>query len=176
MPLKPLRTCGATHRAMPGTRASVVCDSPIPRPVVSEDGPNRRGGNARVMVIVVAAALVGSAWYFWPRNKGVAPAEEAGRPVVDAFLSDVREDRVDVAWDSASAEFKSDLGREAFHASVLRHPILKAPLQFASYRPNVTHGITRGEYTFRGEEVPQTVKIMVAREQEQWKVERLIVE
>ncbi|MSR59551.1 MAG: hypothetical protein EXS05_18230 [Planctomycetaceae bacterium] len=107
-----------------------------------------------------------------------APAED-GRATVEPFLASIRNDQLDAAWESTTAEFKSDLGREAFHRFAQTHPVLKDALEFAGYQPDSTNGITRGECTFKsaaGAAAVAKVRVLVAREGDKWKVERLIVE
>lgn len=107
------------------------------------------------------------------------PPVADGRATAEPFLELIRNDQLDAAWDSTTAEFKSDLGREAFHRYTLSHPVLKSPVEFADYRPDATNGITRGECTFAspaGAATASKVRVLVAREGDQWRVERLIVE
>jgi hypothetical protein len=110
---------------------------------------------------------------------GAAPRPEDGRNVADAFLAEIRNDHVDAAWESTTAEFKSDMGRENFRKFARKHPLLKEPLEFAQYEPDKTNGVTRGACDYRTPEaakVQAKVRLLVAREGKDWKVERLIVE
>jgi len=106
-----------------------------------------------------------------------APPEAEGKGVSEPFLSAIREDRLDAAWDSTTAEFKSDMGRETFHRFANSHPVLKEPATFVSYQADTTNGIERGacEYQPAGNGSAK-IRILVAREDKTWKVERLIVE
>lgn len=109
---------------------------------------------------------------------GVVPPEADGRAAAEPFLSEIREGRFDRAWDSTTAEFKSDMGREAFQRFVQERPALRQPLEFAGYEPDKTNGINRGACDFRAPasaSPPAQVRILVARENGEWKVERLIV-
>jgi hypothetical protein len=108
----------------------------------------------------------------------IAPQAE-GRAAAEPFLENIRNDKVDAAWESTSAEFKSDMGRENFRRFVKGHPVLKQPLDFAAYEPNQTNGLPFGACDFttpQSAPTPAKVRILVARENDQWKVERLIVE
>lgn len=108
-----------------------------------------------------------------------APPPEDGRNAAEPFLAQLRESQEDTAWESTTAEFKSDLGRESFRQFARQHPVLKGPLEFVGYEPDKTNGITRGacEYRTPADAKKQaTIRVLVAREGEQWKVERLIVQ
>lgn len=110
---------------------------------------------------------------------GSVPPQAEGRAAAEPFLENIRNDKVDAAWESTSAEFKSDMGRENFRRFVKGHPVLKQPLDFSAYEPNQTNGLAFGACDFK---TPQSapasakVRILVAREDNQWKVERVIVE
>jgi hypothetical protein len=125
------------------------------------------------ILLLVAVVAVGCGG-----GGGPAPQDE-GRAAAEPFLENIRNDRVDAAWESTSAEFKSDMGRENFRRFVKGHPALKQPLDFAAYEANKTNGLTFGAFDFKTPESapkPAKVRILVARENDQWKVERLIVE
>jgi hypothetical protein len=110
---------------------------------------------------------------------GTAPPQEDGRGVAEPFLEGIRDNRIDAAWESTTAEFKSDMGRETFRAYARKHPVLKEPLEFTGYEPDKTNGVTRGACDYStpaGSKVQAKVRVLVAREGELWKVERLIVE
>lgn len=110
---------------------------------------------------------------------GAAPPKEDGRKAAEPFLEQLRASQEDAAWESTTAEFKSDLGRESFRQFARQHPVLKEPLEFVGYEPDKTNGITRGacDYQTPADAKKQAkVRVLVAREGEQWKVERLIVQ
>ena len=105
-----------------------------------------------------------------------APPEADGKGAAEPFLAAIREDRLDAAWDSTTAEFKSDMGRETFHRFAKGHPVLREPLTYVGYQADKTNGIERGACDFQ----PQApgaakIRILVAQENKLWKVERLIV-
>jgi hypothetical protein len=107
------------------------------------------------------------------------PPQAEGRAAAEPFLENLRNDKIDAAWESTSAEFKSDMGRENFRRFVKGHPVLKQPLDFAAYEPNQTNGLPFGACDFRTPQSAPTsakVRILVAREDDKWKVERVIVE
>lgn len=106
-----------------------------------------------------------------------APPEAAGKAAAEPFLTAIREDRLDAAWDSTTAEFKSDMGRETFHRFANSHPVLKEPLTFVSYQADTTNGIERGACDYQSVAAGSAkIRILVAQENKAWKVERLIVE
>lgn len=128
-----------------------------------------------LLVTLLALPLLGNSGC---SRTGTAPAED-GRATAEPFLASIRNDRLDAAWESTTAEFKSDLGREAFYRFAQTHPVLKDQLEFAGYQPDSTNGITRGECTYNstpGAAAAAKVRVLVAREGDKWKVERLIVE
>jgi hypothetical protein len=109
----------------------------------------------------------------------VAPTD-TGRRVADAFLEQIRAGQVDAAWQSTTAEFKSDEGRESFARLVKSKPIFKAPLTFASYEVTDLNTLKRGQciYEAPGTSKPPTAKlrIVVAQEGDQWKVDGVFVD
>lgn len=106
-----------------------------------------------------------------------APPEAEGKSVAEPFLTAIREDRLDAAWDSTTAEFKSDMGRETFHRFAKSHPVLHEPLTYVGYQADQTNGIERGACDYQSVAPPSAkIRILVARENKVWKVERLIVE
>lgn len=110
---------------------------------------------------------------------GQAPPEAEGRAVAEPFLAEIRGGKFDAAWESTTAEFKSDMGRETFRRFARSKTALKEPLEYTGFEPDATNGITRGACDFRtptAARVQAKVRILVARENDQWKVERLIVE
>lgn len=130
--------------------------------------------------IVIPAALVllaavGAAAWIWTRPTPVAsPAD--GRPVAEAFLAQIRAGQVDAAWESTTAEFKSDEGREQFRQYVARNPVLHQPLEFAEYQATELNGLPRGQCLFRSAGFAGKVRVVLAREGDTWKAEGVIVE
>lgn len=136
------------------------------------EGGKSRGALPRVLI---ALALCGGC-AGQPRG---APPPADGRNAAEPFLTEIRNSRIDAAWDSTTAEFKSDMGRERFRKLVQSNRIFKEPLEFAGYEPDQTNGITRGACDYRtpaDAKVQAKVRVLVAREGDFWKVERLIIE
>lgn len=105
------------------------------------------------------------------------PPEPEGRRVAETFLSEIRGDRTDAAWESTTAEFKSDMGRETFQRFVQSHSILRGQLTFVAFQADRTNDIERGACDFQTEPPGSgKMRVLVAREDQKWKVERLIVE
>jgi hypothetical protein len=122
------------------------------------------------LVLILAAA----AW-FWPRRTPVAAVED-GRPVAENFLAQIRAGQVDAAWESTTAEFKSDEGREQFRQYVARNPLLRQPLEFAEYQATELNGLPRGQCLFKSAASPSKVRVILAREAKAWKAEGIVVE
>lgn len=112
---------------------------------------------------------------------GTAPPDDtAARTVIERFHEQIRTGDVDAAWESTTADFKSDEGRDAFRRFVKSRPVLSQPLEFAEIKQVEINGLTRWEATLRppgDQKSPATVvKTMIAQEAGIWKVERMIVE
>lgn len=101
-----------------------------------------------------------------------------GREIADPFLELVRGSKLDDAWQSTTAEFKSFQGKEEFRKFVSQHPVLKVPLEFTGHEIIETYGLKRNQCAYRPADAKSTAKIRVllAQEQNQWKVEALFVE
>jgi hypothetical protein len=111
----------------------------------------------------------------WSLRRAAAPPDN-GREIASAFLDDLRNDRLDAAWAGTTAEFKSFLGRERLHAFVRSQPVLKTALEFSGSQEMEANGIRLMAYTFRAPGTSPGVQVLLAKEQGQWKVERLTVE
>ena len=108
------------------------------------------------------------------------PADQAvGRRVADAFLSQLRAGKTDEAWQSTSAEFKSDEGRESFARDVKAKPYLREPLAFISYEVGELNGLTRGQCIYESAEskkAPKRIRIVVAQDAGEWRVDGMLEE
>lgn len=106
------------------------------------------------------------------------PPPDIGRQVADDFLAHLAGNKPDDAWESTSAEFKSDEGRESFRDFVRARPVLTRPLIFLSAESIVVNEVPRTEFRYRSadEKAPQSVKLVVGKEGDGWKVERVLVE
>jgi hypothetical protein len=102
-----------------------------------------------------------------------------GRAIASRFLELIRERQAADAWQSTSAEFKSDTGREEFLRFVRRSPVLQQPLRFHSFQLLPDASVPLAECVFHPPDGPQTgktVRVLLGREDDQWKVERLLLD
>ena len=103
-----------------------------------------------------------------------------GRKVADAFLAQLRAGQYDAAWQSTTAEFKSDEGRESFGRYVRGLSVLRQPLEFVQYEVSDLNGLARGQCHYAPpagpKSPPHKVRIAIAQEEGQWKVEGLFVD
>ncbi len=106
-----------------------------------------------------------------------SPAADTSQEVASAFLTDIREGRIDQAWNQAtSAEFKSVLGLEGLRGYAREYPVLQKQLRFSSSENLTQNGMTLTECTFESPETPARVKILLGISEGEVKVERLSVE
>jgi hypothetical protein len=130
--------------------------------------------NLRILVMV-AVALAGC-------GQSQVPAEPAvGQRVADAFLAQVQAGQLNAAWQSTTAEFKSDEGRESFIRDVKARPLLRGPLNFVSYDVTDLNGLKRGQCIYEsaaaGKKAPAArVRVVVAQDTGEWRVEGLFFE
>jgi len=108
------------------------------------------------------------------------PDDAEAREVVTRFIEQIRTGKVDDAWASTTSDFKSDEGRDSFRKYVKDRPVLRKPLEIAELKEVEIHGLKRWEATLRpaadAKAPPATVRTMIARESDIWKVERIVVE
>jgi hypothetical protein len=109
------------------------------------------------------------------------PAEAAvGQRVADAFLGQIRAGQLDAAWQSTSAEFKSDEGRESFIRDVKGKAFLSEPLKFVKYEVGDVNGLTRGQCFYESVGNAKTpaaqVRIVVGQERGEWRVDGMFVD
>jgi hypothetical protein len=125
-------------------------------------------------VILLLAAGVGA----WFALSGGPPRleDDAARKIAEAFLDEVRAGKPDAAWAATTAEFKSIQGKDTFRAFVKAKPALKGPAAFDGCQKTQANGLTLAVCTFKPAKGPGAVKVTLAPEQGQWKVERLAVE
>src|SRR5262249_28252489 len=79
------------------------------------------------IVLVAALAAIG---YQWFAKAGGPPDDKTSISIAEPFLDEIRQGRVDAAWESTTAEFKSMTGKEDFKKFVNEQPALKEPLEF----------------------------------------------
>ena len=100
----------------------------------------------------------------------------ANLQLIGSGKADMAFSQVDAAWESTTAEFKSDEGREQFRQYVSKQPLLAQPLVFAEYQATELNGLPRGQCLFQATGSPAKVRVILAREGEAWKAEGLRVE
>src|SRR5262245_27653987 len=142
------------------------------RPITSRLGPIQR--TALLSVLFSIGGIAGC-------SRGQPPADAAiGQRVADAFLAQVRAGLLDAAWQSTSAEFKSDEGRESFIRDIKSKPALSVTLSFLSYEITDLNGLKRGQCLYAspaGSKTPAArVRIVVGKDSGEWKVDGLFVE
>lgn len=130
----------------------------------------RRGQTKTAVLVVVLLVSTGIAIWLWTRS-GSQPALEAGRSVAAQFLEALQHGHPDQAWESATAEFKSAQGKEAFMRDVKPVEFLKQPLEFVSVQTVTVADQPRSEYLFRAK-TGETVRIVLGQENGAWKVDR----
>ncbi|REJ88940.1 MAG: hypothetical protein DWQ34_20890 [Planctomycetota bacterium] len=108
-----------------------------------------------------------------------APEDNEGRAIAEKFLMQVRTGEVDAAWESTTADFKSDEGRESFRAFVAARPVLSEKAEFVASEETIVHGLTRWKYTYRlGSQgsSAEEIYVLLTNERGEWKVDRFAAE
>lgn len=130
----------------------------------------RRGQTKTPVLVVVLLLSTGIAIWLWTRSDS-QPALEAGRSVAEQFLEGLQQGHPDQAWESATAEFKSAQGKEAFVRDVKPVEFLQQPIDFVSVQTVAVGDQPRSEYLFRAK-TGETVRIVLGQEDGAWKVDR----
>ena len=129
--------------------------------------------NAMRAMLILALVTVGC-------GRGPVPADpEVGRRVADTFLAQVESGKLNEAWESTTAEFKSDEGRESFIREVKSKSQLRGPLNFVSYEVTELNGLKRGQCTYHsdaGKAPVLRVRIVVAQDAGEWRVDGLFID
>ena len=141
----------------------------------------RRGSTRTAVVAALALVTVGLLGYFTYRWSSQPPkAKEDYAHVADEFLEKVRSGKVGDAWQSTTAEFKSATGEGRFKAFVKANPALSAPAERTAFQNVTANGLTLGEYTYRASPKKptdqSTIRVWIAREHGEWRVDRVFVE
>ena len=128
-------------------------------------------------VAMIAFLVVAASYGIWAlMQPGTTPSAGEGQKVADAFLASVQSGSADKAWESTTAEFKSDKGREAFSSLVKKNDFLTKPLEFVSTQLVDVQDQQRAEFVYRAAPKKTTVRLVIGRELGVWKVDRLAVD
>lgn len=137
----------------------------------------KRVGVAVLPIALGVAALAIAAFVYWVvRNPGPGlPSIELGQQTAETFLNAVRSGNHGAAWDSTTAEYKSLEGRESFIRSARKRALYKQPLQFVSSQEVEVMGQPRRELLYQDAKTGASVRILVANEAGEWRVDRLLL-
>ncbi len=132
---------------------------------------NPRWSRASVLGLLLAvAALAGCG------RSSAQPSTEEATAVGTLFLERIRHGSAAEAWQSTTAEFKSALGQDRFVRYVADRPVLGQPLTFRDAQTVVINEQPRVECAFRHAETGAVVKLLIGREHDTWRVDRLTIE
>lgn len=129
-----------------------------------------RGRGLPILALALMAIMT------WGGCSASSPSPDDGQKIAAAFLDEIRAGRVDAAWAGTTAEFKSLLGMEGLRGLAKKQPALREPVEFVGYAPVERNGLALAECTFRSPKRGKSVKVVLAREGGDWKVERLSLE
>jgi hypothetical protein len=136
--------------------------------------------NGRWLTIcALVACLSGMGIVAYAMFGGTENPQDLGRKVADPFLEKLRDGDTASAWDSTTAEFKSNQGRENFLRYVSSHPLLQEPLEFYAFNQVSVNKLPCGECLYGRQGSPGSgpkVHVLLAKELGTWKVERLMVD
>lgn len=131
--------------------------------------------NSRAIVLLAVLVIIAGALFFWMSQSATHPSPDVGQKIADTFLTALRDGQADAAWQSTTAEFKSAQGREAFAQFVMKNNSLTQPLEFVSSQLVDIQDQPRSEFVYRVTANKTTIRIVIGRESNDWKVDRLIV-
>lgn len=124
---------------------------------------NPRSGKTQLIVLsaILGVAMIAAAWY-WMRP-ATQPSMEAGRAVAETFLDNIRKGQTPQAWDSTTADFKSDQGKESFERAIKKLPQFKQPWNFVSMQTVTLQDHPRNEYVYRNDD-GKSVRVLIGRD------------
>ncbi|MDG3005986.1 hypothetical protein [Paludisphaera mucosa] len=140
---------------------------------------SRKAGTGLPSVLATIAIALAAAVAGCSQAGGGASAD--GREAAASFLDALRAGRVEDAWRDTSPEFKSLMGLDSLRDLVKRRPALKTATRrdgctaVGEGRSLFEHAF-QGATTHRGKTTPATIKVLVAPDDDGWKVEGLVVE
>jgi len=127
---------------------------------------------AGVLAASILAGLFGFACWVWMRP-ALNPSIEEGRAVADAFLTGVRDGKTGDVWATTTPEFKSAEGRERFITRLKKNAWVRETMVYSSAQHVNVNGNERIEFVFTSDKSGKPVRLLVGRDQRQWKVDRL---
>ena len=119
------------------------------------------------VILVIAWVLFGS--------PGSTKLPDKPETIAEEFLSQIRRGKPDDAWASTTAEFKSFMGRDRLRDFVKANKILRQPLKFDSRQTIKQESLILEELIFVPESGKPKVRVLLAEEKSDWRVERLYV-
>lgn len=134
---------------------------------------------SRAAILACATIAFGAAAYLgYSLTLGKPPKidDAAARTIAEAFLADVRSGQADAAWKGTTAEFQSLQGRETFRSFVKTKPEFKTVPEFVDCSMKEVNGLNLADLRYRSPGTSKTIRLTLALERGQWKVERLAVE
>jgi hypothetical protein len=145
------------------------------------DPSSRRGRLVWVALgVTVLAAAVLASWLVLRRQAATQAPPDEVQAAAAKFLDQVREGQVEQAWNDTTAEFKSMLGLDGFRQLVRTHPDLKQKAEFQGLEMITRNEIPLASCRFQVQDVKRKktteLKVIFAREQGVWKVERLLLD
>lgn len=133
--------------------------------------------NRRAWTVFVVVALMGCGGNTAPSLGG-----DDGREAADKFLEAVRAGQFDSAWQATSTEFKSLMGLDSLRDLAKTRPALKGQPEFVESKRVDREGLPLVEHSYRArgkvrnKEVTSTLRVIVSKGDEGWKVEKLSVD
>ncbi|MGL6074290.1 MAG: hypothetical protein ACRC8S_09025 [Fimbriiglobus sp.] len=124
------------------------------------------------LVAILLTILATGVWYATSRPATID--DQAARQIAEGFLAKLRQGQAEIAWKEATAEFQSLQGKDSFKAYVKGQASLKAAAEFQDAQMSSKNGLNLCVCTFHAGK--STLRVTLAPEQKQWKVERLVVE
>ena len=131
--------------------------------------PKKIAGALAAVALTVLAAV---ACWVWMRP-APNPSIDEGRAVADVFLRGLRGGKPSDVWATTTSEFKNAEGRERFSARLKKNAWLSEPMVFSSAQQVNVNGTERIEFVFTSEKSGKPVRLLVGRDQRQWRVDRL---
>lgn len=144
---------------MAANRHSLTLNSPPER-------PRRWPVHAAIGAVLLLVVGVGVWLVSGPPRLTPTQAEE----IATAFLSDVRDGRIDEAWAATSVEFKSAYGRDRFHDLVRSKKRFRVPAVCESCVMDLKRQPPIAECVFRTEANDARIKVILSPEEGVWKV------